>query len=157
MKNNLTGTQVTLVVILRIMIGWHFLFEGFVKLLNPEWSSIGYLMDSKGFMEGLFHWMAGNKGVLNVVDFLNVWGLILVGAGLILGLFTRIAAWGGMLLLALYYLSHPPFITVEYALPSDGSYWLVNKTLIELFMLALLSALHAGNYLGFDKLLFRKN
>ena len=44
--------QMTIFVILRVAIGWHFLYEGITKVLNPNWSSIGYLMDSKGL--GLF-------------------------------------------------------------------------------------------------------
>ena len=30
-------------LVLRIMIGWHFLYEGIVKLLDPRWSSAAYL------------------------------------------------------------------------------------------------------------------
>ena len=34
-------------VTLRFLIGWHFLYEGISKLLNPYWSSAAYLLDSK--------------------------------------------------------------------------------------------------------------
>lgn len=118
---------------------------------------MGYLMDSGGFMAGVFQWMATNDTILQAVDFMNAWGLTLVGAGLILGIFTRLAAIGGIILLLLYYLSHPPLIGVEYILPSDGSYWLVNKTLIELFMLAVLIVFRTGQYYGIDKLIFKKS
>ncbi len=156
-QNELTKMQVTFLVILRILIGWHFLFEGLTKLFNPGWTSMGYLMDSGGFMAGVFQWMATNDTILQAVDFMNAWGLTLVGAGLILGIFTRLAAIGGIILLLLYYLSHPPLIGVEYILPSDGSYWLVNKTLIELFMLAVLIVFRTGQYYGIDKLIFKKS
>ncbi len=85
-------------VILRVAIGWHFLYEGIVKLLNPNWSSLGYLMDSKGLFAGVFHSIAGNPALLNVMDFINMWGLILIGAGLIVGLFSRIASIAGIVL-----------------------------------------------------------
>jgi thiosulfate dehydrogenase [quinone] large subunit len=132
------------------MIGWHFLYEGVVKLWSQNWSAGGYLADSAGPFKGLFYWMAGNADVLKVVDFLNVWGLVLIGLGLILGLFTRWAIIGGIVLLAFYYLSHPALINVKYALPSEGSYLLVNKNLIELFALAVLLVFPTGHLVGLD-------
>lgn len=148
-----TNGQLTLLVILRMLIGWHFLYEGVVKLWNPNWSAGGYLLDSKGAFSGLFYAMAGNPGILKVVDFLNVWGLIFIGLALILGLFTRLATIGGIVLLAFYYLSHPALIGVKYALPSEGSYLLVNKNLIELFALAVLFVFPTGKIIGLDRLI----
>ena len=90
MKNtDYSKWQLWSLVILRVAIGWHFLYEGIVKLMNPNWSSLGYLMDSKGLFAGVFHSIAGNPSLLNVMDFVNMWGLILIGAGLIVGLFSR--------------------------------------------------------------------
>ena len=34
-------------VTLRVLIGWHFLYEGISKVINPYWSSAAYLLDSK--------------------------------------------------------------------------------------------------------------
>ncbi len=148
--------QLWTLVILRVAIGWHFLYEGIVKLLNPNWSSLGYLMDSGGLFGGLFHSMAGNATVLNVMDFINVWGLILIGAGLIVGLFTRIAAIAGMVLLAFYYLSHPATIGASYAMPTEGSYLWVNKNLIELITLWVLLLFPTWKQIGMDRFLFNK-
>jgi thiosulfate dehydrogenase [quinone] large subunit len=148
--------QLWALVILRVAIGWHFLYEGLIKLLNPDWSSLGYLMDSGGIFEGIFQSMAGNATLLNMMDFLNVWGLILIGAGLILGLFTRIAAISGMVLLAFYYLSHPPIIGVTYAIPSEGSYLWVNKNLIELLTLWVVLLFPTWKNVGLDRFLFNK-
>src|SRR5512133_193411 len=100
---SLNNSQAFFLVLLRIAVGWHFLYEGLVKVFTPTWSSSGYLMDSKGFLAALYKSIASNPDTLRVVDFLNEWGLVLIGAGLILGLFTRISAIAGMLLLALYY------------------------------------------------------
>lgn len=147
--------QLITLVLLRVLIGWHFLYEGLVKIINPDWSSIGYLMDSKWIFEGFFHSLAANPGVLSVVDFFNVWGLILVGLGLILGSFTRIATLGGIILLTFYYVSHPPFLNLEYALPGEGSYLIVNKTLIELVTLWVLYLFPTGSQIGLDRFLFR--
>jgi len=155
-KANDSRWQITALVSLRILIGWHLLYEGLVKVINPDWSSVGYLLDSQWIFSGLFNAMAASPGVLAVVDFLNVWGLILVGLGLILGSFTRLAAIGGMILMAFYYLSHPPFPGLTYALPEEGSYLIVNKNLVELFALWVLYKLPAGQIIGIDRILFGK-
>ncbi|HHJ10358.1 MAG TPA: DoxX family membrane protein [Bacteroidetes bacterium] len=135
---NYTIGQTTFLVILRTLIGWHFLYEGMVKITNPDWSSAGYLLDSRGFLSGFFHSLTYKASVLHTVDFLNEWGLILIGLGLILGLFTRFSIFAGILLLALYYLSHPPFPGISFSVPSEGSYLIVNKTLIEMTALLVL-------------------
>lgn len=150
-----TSGQLTILVILRVLIGWHFLYEGLVKILNANWSSAGYLIDSQGFLSGVYESMALNQGVLNVVDFLNVWGLTAIGLGLILGLFSRFASLAGIILLAFYYFSHPPFIGAEYAIPTEGNYLIVNKTLIEMFTLWALYFFPTGIHIGLDRLLVK--
>lgn len=150
-----TNAQISWLVILRVAIGWHFLYEGLVKLMNPNWSSVGFLLDSGGFMAGLFKSMASNPDMVNVIDLFNIWGLILIGLGLILGFLARPAIISGIVLLAMYYLSHPPFVGIRYAVPSEGSYLLVNKNLIELFALAVLFVFPSSKYIGIDRLIFK--
>jgi thiosulfate dehydrogenase [quinone] large subunit len=67
--------------------------------------------------------------LLAVSDFVNAWGLALIGFFLLLGCLVRPAALGGMVLLGLYYLSHPPFPSIEYLFPVDGTYFVIDKTL----------------------------
>ncbi len=153
---NYSKAQISWLVLLRVVIGWHFLYEGLVKLVNPNWSSVGYLLDSGGFMQGFFHWLATSPNTLYVVDMFNIWGLILLGLAFILGLFERPAYILGILLLAFYYLSHPPFVGLRYAVPGEGSYLIVNKNLIELLALAVLYVFPSGRYIGIDRLIFKR-
>ncbi len=125
--------------ILRIAIGWHFLYEGLVKLIYSGWSSAGYLQSSTGPFAPVFQALGSNTTVTAVVDFLNIWGLIAVGLGLMLGVFTRHASIGGIVLLALYYLANPPLFGLPTA-ASDGSYLIVNRNLIEMLTLAFFAA-----------------
>jgi len=142
-------------VALRIAIGWHFLYEGLAKITNANWSSVGYLLDSEGFLKDFFvNTLAGNPNMLQVIDFLNIWGLILIGLGLILGSFERIATISGILLLVLYYLSHPPFVGLKYAVPSEGSYLVVNKILIEMIALAVVFVFPTNREFGLDRFIF---
>ena len=46
------------------------------------------------------------------------------------GLFEKIGYTVPLLLLALYYLSHPALINAEYIFPPEGSYLWVNKNII---------------------------
>ena len=153
----LKGTGLWALVILRVLIGWHLLYEGVVKVVNPDWTSAGFLLDSGGLFGGIFHSMASGPGVLKWIDIFNEWGLILIGLGLILGLFTRISAIAGMTLLALYFLSHPPLVGVSYAAPSEGSYLWVNKNLIEIAALAVTLLFNTGNIIGLDRFVSRIN
>ena len=154
---SVSNLQKFLFTSLRIVIGWHFLYEGIAKLSNPDWSSVGFLLDSKWIFSGLFQNMASNPSVLNTVDFLNMWGLVAIGLGLILGFLARPAIIGGIILLSFYYISHPPFVGITYAMPSEGSYLWVNKNLIELFALAVLYVFPTSCIIGIDRFLFKKS
>ncbi|MDR2810221.1 MAG: DoxX family membrane protein [Tannerellaceae bacterium] len=150
--NSYSNLQRFWLVALRLLVGWHFLYEGLVKVLNPKWTSLGYLMDSQGWFASLFHSMASNAGTLSVINFLNEWGLILIGLSLILGCLSRVGCIGGVLLLLLYYLSHPPFIGAEdlFMLPREGSYLWVDRNLIEIAALAVLYVFPTSKVFGLD-------
>jgi thiosulfate dehydrogenase (quinone) large subunit len=153
MKNyNFTQGQKIGLIFLRILIGWHFLYEGVIKLYNPSWTAKGYLLSAE-VMKPFFAMMA-KDGVIGVIDTLNIAGLILVGVLLIAGLKTSWAAIGGMLLLAFYYLAHPPFTGITQG-PAEGSYWIVNKNLIELAALYVLYQFPTTTSFGLEAL-FRK-
>jgi thiosulfate dehydrogenase [quinone] large subunit len=152
---NYSIAQKSILAGLRILIGWHILYEGFSKLLIPNWSSASFLVESKWILKGFAEWIISNPAVLNTVDFLNIWGLIAIGLGLMLGLFTRVAAISGAILLFIYYLTNPPLIGLEYSLPAEGNYLIVSKTLIEVAALVLLAIFPGGYFAGIDILLAR--
>ncbi len=156
-KNEISYSQpqLVLLVALRVAIGWHLMYEGLVKIFQPQWSSYNYLMDSQGLMSGFFHNMASNPTLLAIIDFLNILGLTLVGLSLIIGLFSRYAKIAAMVLLLFYYMAHPPLLTTEYLFPGEGSYLWVNKNLIELLAVAVLFVFPTGHIIGIDRF-FRK-
>lgn len=140
-------------VLLRFAIGWHFLYEGLTKLLTTGWSAAPFLTASQGFAAGFFKWIAANPALMTWVDLLNVYGLMLIGLGLCLGLITRVAAWSGVVLLVFYYLAYPPFGADLSLIPAEGSYFVVSKNLVEALALVLIARLRAGRYYGFDSLI----
>jgi len=151
---DLSALQSTLLAILRIAIGWHFLYEGLVKLFDPNWSSASYLAESKWIFSGLFDWILMNPEVLGVVDLLNIYGLILIGLGLFFGCFTRIASVSGIILLLLYYVANPPLIKITQGMGAEGNYLFVDKNLVELIALSVLAFFPAGMFWGLDRLIF---
>lgn len=127
-----------LATLLRMAIGWHFLYEGLVKLFSPDWTAAAFLVESKWLFSGFFHWIVAHPQILELVDILNITALILIGAGLLLGVLIRPACMAGIALLTLYYLANPALIGYFSGLRSEGSYLLIDKNVIELLALLLL-------------------
>lgn len=155
-SRGLSGLQKKMLTFLRIIIGWHLLYEGLAKILIPDWTSAYYLENSRWIFADIFHWIAANQTALAIVDFLNIWGLTLLGLLLMLGFMTRYVAILSIILIALYYLSNPPFVGMDYGMYAEGHYLVVNKNLIEMIALAVLAVFPAGKYLGLDGLKSKK-
>ena len=151
-ETKLNSWQWAALVVLRVFIGWHFLYEGLAKLLKGNWSASGFLLQSKWLFSGIFKWMANTPGVLSFVNTMNIWGLMAIGAGLIVGCCTRIAAIAGVLLIMLYYVCNPPFVGLFYSIPMEGNYLIVNKNLVEVAALLVLVLLPTEKVIGLDRL-----
>jgi hypothetical protein len=93
--------------------------------------------------------------VLQIVNILNIWGLIFIGLGLFLGILTRFASAAGAFLLLLYYVANPPFIGFIGEASGEGQYLIVNKTLIEMAVLLLLALVPSRNTFGIDRIVKR--
>lgn len=144
----------TTITLLRILIGWHFLYEGIIKIYNPDWTSFGYLASAQGPLRPLFVSLT-DDAIIGWVDAFNYLALILVGITLILGVFEKLGAFVGIALLALYYLAHPPFPWLD-QINVEGSYWFVNKNLIELVACIIIFQFPTGDYFGLRNI-FSKN
>ena len=138
---------------LRVFVGWHFLYEGIAKLTAPSWSAAGYLKQARGPLADLFRDLASRPNVLANVDLITMWGLTIVGVCLVLGLLTRLASLGGIAFILLFYLCNPPFIGYFYSIPTEGSYLIVNKNLVELCALIVIFATGSGRFAGLDRIL----
>lgn len=155
-ERNYSGWQVFGLTFLRILIGWHFLYEGLVKIYTPGWTAKEYLLGSVGPLAPLFKGIAQSVSILKITDFLNEWGLVLIGLSLFLGLLSRPCKLFGIALLSLYYLAYPPFPGLGINTHVEGSYWIVNKNLIEIAALFVLFLFPSSHITGIDKYIFRK-
>jgi thiosulfate dehydrogenase [quinone] large subunit len=147
----LTSAQRLVLVILRTLIGWHFLYEGYFKLIRPAWArtgapldvwtSEGYLRGASGPFAGFFHALAASSWI-GWLDVGIAVALVVVGLALMLGLFTRSACAVAFVLLAMFYLSAIPTSGLPEA-RTEGAYLLVNKNLIEAAAVLVVMSFHA--------------
>jgi thiosulfate dehydrogenase (quinone) large subunit len=155
------GQQVAL-VILRTLIGWHFFYEGYVKLLHPAWgrdgqplpvwSSVGYLKAATGPLAQLLHRIAEAPWI-GAFDTAVAVLLALIGISLLLGLFTQSGCAGALVMLSIFYLSAIPFGLPEAR--AEGSYLIVNKNLVELAAVVVVLLFRTGRVAGLDVWLAR--
>lgn len=138
----MTKAQKITLVFLRVTLGWMFFWAGITKVINPEWSAAGYLKGAKTFA-GFYEWLA-NPNMLPVINFVNEWGLTLLGVSLILGIGVRMSSILGALLMLLYYL---PILDFPY--PNTHSF-IVDEHIIFAAALLFLAAIRAGRTGGLE-------
>ena len=148
-NSHYSKTGLLLLALLRMAIGWHLLYEGLTKALDPTWTAAGYLQSATGPLAGIYHALAANDTLLTIVNFMNIWLLILIGIGLLTGFYTKLSQLAGLVLLLSYYLSHPPVFT-EPGFFREGSYFVISKDFLEMLSLILLMFFPTGKVLGID-------
>ena len=128
--------------VLRFALGWLLFYAGITKVFNPTWSAAGYLKGAKTFTE-FYLWLT-NPGILPVVNFINEWGLTLLGISLIFGVFVRLSSIFGAVLMLLYYF---PILQFPYA----GEHaFLVDEHIIYISVLLFFAASKAGRVYGLE-------
>ncbi len=138
----MTKFQKITLVALRIALGWMFFYAGITKVLSGNFSAAGYLKGAKTFSG--FYDLFLNPQVLPAVNFLNEWGLTLVGISLILGVFTRLSSFLGAALLMLYY-----FPILDFPYP-DAHSFLVDSHVLEALAVLVVGAFRAGRVFGLE-------
>lgn len=127
-----------------------------IKVFDPGWTAAPFLNNTQGPFAALFKNIASSPLLLEIVDQLNQWGLVLVGLSLVLGLLSRWTSIGGMALLFFYYIAVPPFIGVEQGVV-EGNYMIVNKNLIEFFVFVVLFMFPTDRIIGLERMLYRRS
>ncbi|MEK7193426.1 MAG: DoxX family protein [Patescibacteria group bacterium] len=128
--------------LLRITLGWLFFYAGITKVIDPAWSAAGYLRGAKTFVP-FYQWLA-SPSVIPVVNFMNEWGLTLLGISLILGIGVRFSSVLGAMLMVLYYLALP------FPMPNAHAY-IVDEHIVYIFVLLYFAAHRAGRVWGLEE------
>jgi len=63
MDRTLPRSALIAITVLRVLIGWHFLYEGIAKLTAPSWSAAGYMRVSRGPFADFFRWIASQPNL----------------------------------------------------------------------------------------------
>lgn len=145
--------QKFVLVLIRFVIGWHMYYQGWGKLWAVNWSAKWYLEAAKGPFASWFQWLAESPTLLAVSDIAVVWGLMILGLLLMLGLFTRVAALAGIALMLLFFLAAPPLPVMGFSVATaQGSELYVDKTFIEVLALVVVLSFPTGQMAGLDVL-----
>lgn len=128
--------------LLRVSMGWLMFYAGITKVLNPEWSAVGYMQNAKTFT-AFFQWFARPE-ILPITNFVNEWGLTLLGVSLLLGVFVRLSSLLGVLLMLLYY-----FPVLDFPYPNPYSY-IVNEHIIYALVLLFFAVVRPGRVWGLE-------
>jgi thiosulfate dehydrogenase [quinone] large subunit len=129
-------------LLLRVSLGWVMLYAGVTKIMNPEWTSIGYLENAQTFTN-FFQWFATPENI-GWVNFVNEWGLTLLGVSLILGIGVRLSSFLGVLLMMLYY-----FPILNFPHPDIHSY-IIDDHVIYALILLYFGFARVGRIYGLD-------
>lgn len=140
--NQLTKSAAVWLFMLRLTTGWLMFYAGITKILDVSWSATGYLISAKTFAG--FYKALASPGILPVINFVNEWGLTLLGVSLILGIGVRLSSMLGALLMILYY-----FPAVEFPFVPHG--FIVEEHIIYAAALAFLAAVRAGRFYGLER------
>lgn len=135
------------IFLLRIALGWLFLYSGITKIMNPEFTSAGFLGTAKTFST-FYQWFASAENI-GWVDILNSWGQALIGLSLITGTFVRLSSFFGAILMLLYYFPGLDFPTVK-----NG--FIIDDHIIYIFIFAIFITSRAGQFWGLDYFVNKK-
>lgn len=138
------------ILALRLVMAWTFIQAGLEKIMAESWTAAGFLngVPEANPFYGLFQFFAAYPGM---VDPLVMYGQLLIGLGLLLGVAFRFSAFMGGLQMTLFWLAsfQAGFMA---GLPVDHGF-VVNSNLVYAAILFGLGALGAGRLLGVDEYL----
>lgn len=147
-------------VVLRIVLGFGFLYAGVEKWLNfggedAPWSAAGFLKfgtagtipNMVGLSDPMAHnptqsvWMdlAGDPTLLGIANFLVVFGEVAIGTALILGFATRFAGGLGALMMFFFWIA-----------AWDFQYGIVNQQFVYMILSGFVAYASAGSAFGLD-------
>lgn len=141
------------VLSLRLVMAYVFLSAGLEKLLDPEgWSSAAFLSPETEFgvvqgnpLSGFFAELSAQAAL---VDPLVIWGQILIGLALLVGVLVRFAIFWGAIQMLLFWVAAWQGGLLE-GLPVAHGY-LIDSSFVYALLLFGLGAVGAGRILGVD-------
>ena len=135
--------SVWFILALRLMIGIAFFQSGVDKVLSGEFNAAGYLVNAPPAngspVADLFVAMGQTQWFVEFVNVAVPWGEVLIGLGVTVGAFTRLAAFWGALVMLLFYLGN-----------WDIAHGYINGDFAYMLVFLSVAAFGAGRILGLD-------
>ncbi|MGV8856480.1 MAG: DoxX family membrane protein [Devosia sp.] len=138
-----TTTERGLIFLLRVTVGWIFLYAASHQVFAADFSIVGFLNSTKTF-HGFFQIFTGPV-VAPIVSFLVAYGHLLIGLSLISGLMVRVSAAFGIFIMLIYWMAHMDFPYI-----GDTNSFIIDFHIIDALVLGLLIATRAGHVWGLD-------
>jgi len=129
------------IVLLRVALGWLFLYKGFSAIVDPSWSIAPLIQDPLTFPE--FYNTISDPLVVAYLSYAIKGLFLIIGGCLILGIGVRTVSFLGMALMLFFYF---PLVQFPYV---KGSYYIVNEHIIYLLLFLYMYFGRAGEYFGF--------
>ncbi len=130
-------------LLLRVSLGSLFFYAGITKVLDPNWSADFYLKGAKTF-SSFYTWLL-QPNILPTVNFLNEWGLLLIGLTVTIGIFVRVSSVGGAVMMLLYY-----FPLLDGLYPNPHAF-LIDEHIVYAAGFLVLASFRAGRVFGLEK------
>lgn len=140
--------QLTMLVVLRMLMGWHFLHQGVQSFRAPGEGAL-YLLGPDSLLPEIFRMVSTRLApfLLQLTGPLNTGLLIVTGVSLVLGCYARYGKALGIMLLAACYVAYLPLGPLE----SRGALEVVNAYLLEAAALSVLFVFPTSHLLGLDR------
>jgi thiosulfate dehydrogenase [quinone] large subunit len=136
------------VLALRLMIGYAFLHAGWTKIVAAEpFSAVGYLANAvpeASPLYGTFQWMGTTTWFAEFLSVAVPWGEFLIGVAVLVGAFTRLAAFWGAFMMLMFYFSN-----------WEVGHGLINGDFAYMLVFLAIAAFGAGRILGLDSIIER--
>lgn len=140
-----TNLERALIVFFRLAMGWTFLYAASHQVLDPDWSVVAFLNNTKTF-HYLFR-LFTTPLMAPTTTFLVQYGHLLIGLSLVFGLMVRISATFGIMLMLIYWMAHMDWPFIE-----NKNNFILDYHIVYAGVLGYLIVKRAGHVLGLDGL-----
>jgi thiosulfate dehydrogenase [quinone] large subunit len=131
------------VLALRLLVGWLFLYAGAWQVLSPEFTVAGFLSTTKTF-HNLYAPLTA-PAIAPLMTFLVSYGHLLIGLSLVSGLLVRVSGVFGVFLMLTYWTAHMDWPFIE-----NHNSLFVDYHIVYAVLLGWMVAVGAGQAYGLD-------
>jgi thiosulfate dehydrogenase [quinone] large subunit len=128
------------IALLRMALGWIFLYQGIVAITNPSWSLVPFIDHARTFPG--FYASIMQEPMLGYVSYIVKGIFMIVGALLIVGAWARLAAFLGIILMLFFY-----FPVLHFPHVGD-SYYIIDEHMIYILILLYLFMVRGSEFFG---------